>query len=181
MPPTIAQAMKDFVQSAGGQVSSEEIKRSLDTTYPNQWQPSAIQAHLYACVVNNPGAYTHHRYTEKFMFKHPDGSFEFYDETLHGPNTWDPASAVEQEGDVNEYVETSISLEKDIEDSLAQGIATIETGLRLVGRQVEIDVGRIDLADVHISNNQVWLFISVHISKPCCHVLDIERWRKADN
>jgi len=46
---------------------------------------------------------------------------------------------------VIEYVESTISLERDIEEHLVHNLHTLEDGLELVGRQVTIDVGRVDL------------------------------------
>jgi hypothetical protein len=58
--PTMAQAIRSYVQSIGGKVTPDQIKRAINAEYPNQWKPSTLQAHLYACVVNNPKAYIHH-------------------------------------------------------------------------------------------------------------------------
>ena len=43
------------------------------------------------------------------------------------------------------YVESSISLERDLETHLAANLDQLEPGLSLVGRQVTIDVGRVDI------------------------------------
>jgi hypothetical protein len=41
-------------------------------------------------VVNNPKAYTHHPHAERFLYRNIDGSLEFYDDKIHGPNLWAP-------------------------------------------------------------------------------------------
>ncbi|MGQ0801918.1 MAG: endonuclease NucS domain-containing protein [Pseudomarimonas sp.] len=46
---------------------------------------------------------------------------------------------------LSEYVESTISLERDLEDHLANHLEALEPGLVLVGRQETTPVGRIDL------------------------------------
>ncbi len=43
------------------------------------------------------------------------------------------------------YIESTISLERDLEAHLAENLDSLEPGLDLIGRQVTIDVGRVDL------------------------------------
>jgi hypothetical protein len=67
--PTMAQAIRSYVQSVGGKVTPDQIKHAIYAEYPNQWKSSTLQAHLYACVVNNPKAYIHHPWVEKFLYR----------------------------------------------------------------------------------------------------------------
>ena len=116
---TMAQAIKsDAWQSAGGPVTAEQIRQHIDAEYRGQWQPRTLQAHLYACAVNNPKAYLHHPSTERFLYRRQDGSFELYSLQLHGPNEWVPTEGEDGVQGVAELVETSISLERDIETTL---------------------------------------------------------------
>lgn len=142
--PTMAEAVKSYVESVG-QTTTDDIKRAINNQYPNQWKPSTLQAHLYACAVNNPKAYIHHPFTAKFLYKNSDGTFEMYDETKHGPNEWAPPEGADDETEITELAETSISLERDIEDHLITNLAAIEDGLTFVQRQLSTDVGRIDI------------------------------------
>jgi hypothetical protein len=80
--PTMAQAIRAYVQSIDEKVTSDQIKEAITTQYPDQWKSTTLQAHLYACVVNNPKAYIHHPFTQKFLYRHSDGSFEIYDENV---------------------------------------------------------------------------------------------------
>src|SRR6476469_890623 len=137
---TMAQAIRAFVESAGGKVTAEQIKRHINAEFPNQWKPSTLQAHLYSCVVNNPKAYIHHPHSDRFLYRNAEGSFEIYSETLHGPNEWAPTESDDEATDVGELVETSIGLERDIEDHLVHHLDSIEPGLKLVGRQVTTEV-----------------------------------------
>jgi hypothetical protein len=56
-------------------------------------QPATLSAHLYPRAVNNPKAYVHHPNAERFLYKLADGTFELYDEEVHGPNLWVPNEA----------------------------------------------------------------------------------------
>jgi endonuclease len=142
---TMAQAIRAYVQSTGGTVTADQVKRYINVEFPGKWKASTLQAHLYACVVNNPKAHIHHPSAEKFLYRNADGTFELFSEPVHGPNEWAPPIGDDEIIDVEELVETSISLERDIEDHLVHRLDAIEKGLKLVGRQVSTDVGRIDI------------------------------------
>jgi len=101
---TMAQAIKSYIQSAGGKVTAEQIKYAINAEYPNKWQPSMLQAHLYACAVNNPKAYIHHPSVEKFLYRNADGTFELYAEAQHGPNVWAPPEGDDEIAKVAEPV-----------------------------------------------------------------------------
>lgn len=47
--------------------------------------------------------------------------------------------------DLTEYVESSLSLERDLEDQIVSHLDVLEPGLTLVSRQESSDVGRLDL------------------------------------
>ena len=142
---TMAQAIREFVESQDEKVSSAQIKHFINNEYADEWTPRTLQAHLYACVVNNPKAYIHHKSADRFLYKNSDGTFELYSEEIHGPNEWAPISDdIESEG-VDDLIETSISLERDLEDHLVQHLDSIENCLVFVERQVTTDVGRIDI------------------------------------
>ena len=142
---TMAQAIKAFLNSAGDKVTAEQIKQSINIQYPGQWKATTLQAHLYACAANNPKAYIHHPSAEKFLYRNTDGTFELYSEHLHGPNEWAPNEGEDGIAEVGELAETSISLERDIEDHLIHHLDGLEKGLKFVSRQFNTDVGRIDI------------------------------------
>jgi len=142
---TMARAIRAYVESAGGKVTADQVRQHITATYPDRWRPATLQAHLHACVANNPKAYIHHPSAEKFLYRSSDGTLELYSETLHGPNEWAPPEASDDVTDTVELAETSISLERDIEDHLVQHLEAIERGLKFVERQVSTDVGRIDI------------------------------------
>ena len=47
--------------------------------------------------------------------------------------------------DLTEYVESSLTLERDLEDQIVSHLDILESGLTLVSRQESSDVGRLDL------------------------------------
>ncbi len=162
---TMAQAIKTFLEARGAPASSQEIRRHIEAEYAGQWQPRTLQVHLYACAINNPKAYVHHPFAERFLYKNGDGSFELYSEQLHGPNEWAPTEGEDEVQGLEEMIETSISLERDIEDHLVHHLDRIEKGLTLVGRQVIIDVGRIDILAQDANGQRVVIEVKVGEAK----------------
>ena len=47
------------------------------------WKNETIWQHLMSCVVNLPPARHHWRSRIPFLFLHPDGRYELFDETKH--------------------------------------------------------------------------------------------------
>jgi len=171
---TMAQAIRQFlVDSASPQgVTSSDIRRHISDTYPGRWEPTTLTAHLYGCRVNSSGAYWHHRSADKFLFKDDAGRFHLYNETLHGPNVWMPV--LDEEGDdgpaqsdqaLEELIETSISFERDVEEHLIRNLEGVERGLKFMGRQVSIDVGRVDILAEDASGNRVVIELKIGAAK----------------
>lgn len=162
---TMAQAIRTFVQSAEGKVTADQIKSHINSEYPDQWKPSTLQAHLYACSINNPKSYIHHPSADRFLYRNADGTFELYSETVHGPNEWAPPPSDDEVTDIAELSEATITLERDIEDHLVHNLDFIESGLKLVGRQVQIDVGRIDILAEDAKGTRVVIEVKVGDAK----------------
>ncbi|MFZ6799033.1 endonuclease NucS domain-containing protein [Undibacterium sp. Di24W] len=57
--------------------------------------------------------------------------------------------------DLTEYVENSLSLERDLEDQIVSQLDVLESGLTFVSRQESSDVGRVDLLARDIDGNTV--------------------------
>jgi endonuclease len=160
---TMAQAIKSYLQTAGGKVTTEQIKRAINAEYPEKWRPLTLPAHLYACAVNQPKAYIHHPFAERFLYRNSDGTFELYSTDRHGPNVWEPTD--DETDDVEELAETSISLERDIEEHLIRNLDTIEKGLKLIDRQARIKVGIVDILAEDSSGGRVIIEIKVGDAK----------------
>jgi hypothetical protein len=162
---TMARAIRAFIESADGAVTAEQIKRHINQQYPAQWKASTLQAHLYSCVVNNPKAYIHHPSTEKFLYRNSDGTLELFSENVHGPNEWAPSEEADEVTDITELADTSIGLERDLEDHLVHHLNTIEKGLVFVARQVNTDIGRIDILAEDANGNRVIIEVKVGDAK----------------
>lgn len=169
---TMAGAIRLFVESSPSGVTSREIRDHINGVYPGKWTPGTLTAHLYGCAVNQPKAYLHHRSAEKFLYRSDDGRFHIYDEERHGPNVWaptvdDPTLTAEEDNDdvIEQLIETSISLERDVEEHLIRNLDTLETGLRFVERQVVIDVGRVDILAEDADGRRVIIELKVGEAK----------------
>ena len=75
---TLAEVVKLFATEAKGKFTTEQLRQYLKVHHPDQWKDSTLQAHMYACAANNPKAYAHHPYAEKFLYRNADGTFELY-------------------------------------------------------------------------------------------------------
>jgi hypothetical protein len=143
---TMAEALREAVEHFGGRATRDQIRNYLDETYPNQWKPGTLTAHLYGCAVNNPKAFTHHPSLPKFLFRLDADTFEMYDPKKHGEIL--PAAAQDHddmEPTAEEAVEVSVSLERDLEEYLSMSLPTLEPKLELVERQYKTGVGIIDI------------------------------------
>jgi len=144
----MADAIREALKAAGGRLSRREIKDYIESHHANEWEPSTLTAHMYACAVNNPKAYIHHKNAQRFLFRKPDDTFELYDEQVHGPNVWAPLDVTtdnDADDEAEQLLEASISLERDLEAHLVRDLGSIEPGLTFVDRQVSNDVGRVDV------------------------------------
>jgi len=68
---------------------------------------------------------------------------------------------VEAQGLLSGFVESSISLERDLEDHLVAHLGALEPGLTLVGRQASTDVGRVDILARSASGETVVIELKV--------------------
>jgi len=162
---TLAEVVKAFAVEAKGKFTTEQVRQYLKTHHPNQWKDSSLQAHMYACAANNPKAYVHHPYAEKFLYRNADGTFELYSEAIHGQNEWAPSPGDDEITTTVELEETTVSLERDIEDHLVHRITQIENGLKFTGRQIKTDIGRIDLLAEDAKGTRVVIELKVGEAK----------------
>ncbi|GGA24964.1 endonuclease NucS domain-containing protein [Dyella nitratireducens] len=159
---TMLSGIRQFIEQRPDGATTQEIRRHIEDTYPGRWSAGTLTTNLYACAVNQPGAYKHHRSTEKFLFKDVEGKFHIYESEKYGPNVWVPSEddeTVSEDPSSNEQIEqlieASISFEKDVEAHLIRNLDSIEKGLRFVDRQVVIDVGRVDIIAEDIKQRRV--------------------------
>lgn len=169
---TMAGAIRSFVEQSVGGLTRQQIRDHINGNYPGQWTANTLTAHLYACVINNPKAYIHHRSADRFLYRSDDGKFYRYDVQQHGVNTWAPSLENEEdtyesedESSIEELVETSITLERDVETYLVRNLDSIEKGLRFIERQVSIEVGRVDILAEDATGRRVVIELKVGQAK----------------
>ena len=168
----MAGALRQIVESSPAGATSREIRDYINSAYSGKSTPGTLTAHLYGCAVNQPKAYLHHKSAEKFLYRAGDGRFHIYDENKHGPNVWAPmeddlATVGEQDNEetIEQLIETSISLERDVEEHLIRNLGSLEAGLRFVERQVVIDVGRVDILAEDAKGRRVVIELKVGEAK----------------
>ena len=169
---TMAEALRSFVEQATGGVTRKQIKDHIEGKFPGEWAPGTLTAHLYACAVNNPKAYIHHKWADRFLYRSEDGRFHRYSPQVHGVNTWAPSVESQSnefetsdDASIEELVETSITLERDVETHLVRNLDSIEKGLRFVDRQVNIEVGRVDILAEDAAGRRVVIELKVGQAK----------------
>lgn len=169
---TMANAIRRFVETKQAGATSRDIRNHINNAYPDQWRPGTLNAHLYACVVNNPKSYIHHKSADRFLFKDGNDRFYLYDEETHGPNIWEPvptetgdAEELGSNETIEQLVETSISFERDVEEHLIRNLSSVEEGLVFVDRQVSIDVGRVDILAEDVNGQRVVIELKVGEAK----------------
>jgi len=64
-------------------------------------------------------------------------------------------------GELSSYMESTLSLERDLEDHLIANLNSLEPNLTFVGRQVTIEVGRVDILARDSSGNTVIIELKV--------------------
>jgi len=169
---TMAGALRNFFENSSGGATRKQIKNYIESSFPGKWTHGTLSAHLYACTVNNSKAYIHHKWADRFLYRSDDGYFHWYDPDIHGVNTWAPIVELEsndfETGDaasIDELVETSITLERDVETHLVRNLDSIENGLRFVDRQVRIDIGRVDILAEDATGRRVVIELKVGPAK----------------
>lgn len=160
----MADAIREAFRTSAGRMTRREIKDHIDSHHANEWEPSTLTAHLYACAVNNPKAYIHHKNAPRFLYRRPDDTFEMYDDEVHGPNVWAPLDGTidnDTDDQTEQLLEASISLERDLEAHLVRDLESIEPGLTFVARQLSNDIGRVDVVARDRSGTTVILELKV--------------------
>lgn len=159
----LADAIKEYIEGNNSDVSGSDIRKFIQTNYEDRWKDSTVSAYLYGCVVNNPKSYIHHPSLKKFLYKNNDGTFCIYSEESHGENEWVPVEGDDETAEIVELVETTVSLERDIENHLIKNLDSLEPGLKYVSRQYCVDVGRVDI--LAEDKNGVMVIIEIKIGE----------------
>jgi hypothetical protein len=161
---TMAQALKEAMESLGGVQQKTTIEKWIEEKYPKKWMIGTLVGHLYGCSVNNPNGIKHHRSFPRFLFDRGSGKYELYDRAKHGsydPNGYiegqnpDYEQTEENDRDLNEEfsekARNEFRYEAHLRDYLANNLSILENGLSLwTGEEQEsveynLDGRRIDI------------------------------------
>lgn len=164
---TCTDAVKEAVTNLDRVVSTRDVINYIYKKYPDKpWKENSIQCHLIGLSVNHPSS--RHYPTQRrqaCLFYVGRGHYRLYD--LENDGKWiadDRGVHLADEEDLEDqepYIETTISLERDLEEHILRNLDQIEAGLELYekeglsGRQFNTDVGRIDILAMDKNNNFV--------------------------
>lgn len=160
---TCKDAVIDAVKELGRVASTKEIIDCVYREYPDKpWKPVTIRCHLTGLSVNHPSSKhypTLHRQACLFYVGH--GRYKLYDPEKDNIDVHVDDEDSLEDVDSDEYIEATISLERDLEEYIIRDLNQIEGGLKLyskegvTGRQFSTEVGRIDILAVDKDDNFV--------------------------
>ncbi len=179
-PVTCQEALRKLFTDPETYLKRDAVYQALDKDYPNKpWTRGTIYLHLSFFSINNPRR-KHHPKTEGKCFLFWDGSDGFRKWIPERDGTWilreDGIIRLEDGNMVAEPIlpttfdsddstvagPISLSIERDLEDSLVQNLMMLEAGLKLYrdgdveGRQLDTaTVGIIDLLAIDKNENLV--------------------------
>lgn len=159
------EAVQEAFESEVGVLETRQVVDRIYARYPDRpWKPNAISAHLIGLSVNHTSS-LHHPTLRKFGFLFSLGNGRYRRWNSEQDGRWDVVDgrvqlvdgsedaqvAADAEQSEEAAIDTSLSLERDLERSLVVNLAQIEPGLRLFdgsgspGQQLDTGVvGRLD-------------------------------------
>ncbi len=190
------EAIEEVFADEKGVLSTAQVVERIYAKYPDQpWQKNTIHAHLIGLSVNHPTS-RHYPSTRKhaFLFSlgggryrrwnpETDGLWEVTDQGVQLVQTSEEAEAGEELETT--ALDTTFSLERDLEKSLLSNLVQLEPNLRLyngngmMGQQLDTGaVGRLDLLCVDQSGDFVVIELKVGRvdDKVCGQILRYMGW-----
>lgn len=153
---TCKDAVIEAVKELGRVVSTREVIDCVYRKYPDKpWKQVSIRCHLTGLSVNHPSSKhypTLHR--QACLFYVGGGRYKLYDPEKDNIDVHVEDEDSLEDVDSDEYIEATISLERDLEEYIIRDLNQIETDLELyskegvTGRQFNTEVGRIDILAV---------------------------------
>jgi len=195
MEVTCDQAVTEVFAGENNILTTNEVIERIYKKYPEKpWKASTISHNLIGMSVNHSSR-RHHTSLWKYelLYSLGNGRFRRYDPaqdgkwevTYQGVRLLDSEETEVQEELETEALETSLSLESDLEKSLLVNLEQLEQGLQLYrssnmyGRQLETGkVGRIDI--LGIDKNKDFVVIELKAGKAddraCSQILRYMGW-----
>ena len=150
---TCKEAVIEAIKESGRIVSTKEVIDCVYRKYSDKpWKSDTIRCHLIGLSVNHQSSKhypTLHR--QACLFYVGGGKYKLYDPEKDNIDVHVEDEESLEEVDSEEYIEATISLERDLEEYIIRDLNQIEPGLVLysnegiTGRQYNTEVGRIDI------------------------------------
>lgn len=142
---TMAQALRQAMESLTGPQRQPAIQRWIWSKYPDKWKVGTLQGHLNGCCVNNPKGIKNHPTFPRFLYFRGSGEYELYDKAKHGtfdefgrPEGQEPESdsSIDEIGqriaaEIEERSSAEFAYEAHLRDYLARNLTLLESGLSL--------------------------------------------------
>lgn len=201
---TCRHALEEIFKNQDGVLSKQQIVDLVNTKYPGKWTKGAINNFLVAISVNHPSRKNHPSYWKHNNLYFVEGKgYRKYDPaqdglwvtTEDGTRRLDSIQEeiIEREklevAEAVDAVETSLSMERDLERSLLQNLGQLEPNLRIfeekgiIGQELDTrKVGRIDILCVDGNSNLVVIELKVGRAdeRVCGQILRYMGWVKVD-
>ena len=150
---TCKDAVINALKEIGRVSSTKEVIDCVYKNYPDRpWKPVSIRCHLIGLSVNHPSSKhypTLHR--QACVFYVGNGKYKLFNPKEDNANTFQDFENDVENVDSDEFIEATISLERDLEQYIIRDLSQIEDGLKLYsekgisGQQFNTEVGRIDI------------------------------------
>jgi endonuclease len=142
---TMAEALRQAMESLGGVQKQSAIKQSIWSRFPDRWAENTLVGHLNGCCVNNPAGIKNHPAMSRFLYHRGRGEYELYDEKKHGAfdkDGYPEGQAHQSDSVVNEIshkvaaelaeqASAEFAYEAHLRDYLAKNLTLLEAGLSL--------------------------------------------------
>ena len=149
---TCREALEKLFSDPSTTLTRDQVYEAFDKAYPNKpWKRNTIYLHLAGFSINNP-ARKHHPVTEGKCFLFWDGDRTYKQWNADRDGTWvlrddglhrvgadgisegaAPVILVNSSEEATVAGPISLSIERDLEDSLVQNLGMLEKGLTLYG------------------------------------------------
>jgi hypothetical protein len=195
---TCREAIVEVFANEAGILSTNQVIDRINARYPDYpWRKATIQAHLIGLSVNHQSSrYYPSLRQHAFLFSLGNGRYRRWNPEQDG--AWEVTTDGVQVAEENEAVEvideiesdvmaTSLSLERDLENSLISNLARLEPKLRLYnekdisGQQFDTgSVGRLDL--LCVDQNEAFVVVEIKAGRAedrvCGQILRYMGWVK---
>ncbi len=192
------EAIEEVFANESGVLSTRQVVERIYAKYPDQpWKRNTISAHLIGLSVNHPSSQHHRVRQHAFLFSlgngryrrwnpEQDGVWEITEQGVRLSDESEESRVAEGEFE-SQAVDTSLSLERDMERALLTDLEQLESGLRLyeedglLGNQLDTGaVGRLDILGIDRNDDLVVVELKARKAndRVCGQILRYMGWVK---